>query len=168
MADETARRYLFVFIDRFTCKRKEPFGQHAFDRECALLVIEHLLIKRGHPQTNGMVERCNGRISDVLVTTRVRSCEDLQTTMQRYLKLYNEHLPQRVIGHKTPLQAMRVWREQRPNLFVRRPKNQTGLDMQLLRTPATTPAYHMGADDPRMMRKKGKRQLSSATWAGAQ
>jgi len=175
MADETARRYLFVaidratrwvylriyadqseasstdflrrlhavapmkieklltdngsqFTDRFTSKTKEPTGKHAFDRECALLGIEHRLIKPRHPQTNGMVERFNGRISDILATTRFRSREDLQTTIERYAKLYNEHLPQRAIAHKTPLQAMRAWREQRPDLFVRRPKNQTGLD----------------------------------------
>jgi transposase InsO family protein len=175
MADETARRYLFVaidratrwvylriyadqseasstdflrrlhtvapmkidklltdngsqFTDRFTRKTKEPTGKHAFDRECTLLDIEHRLIKPRHPQTNGMVERFNGRISDILATTRFRSREDLQTTIARYAKLYNEHLPQRAIGHKTPLQAMRLWRDQRPDLFVRRPKNQTALD----------------------------------------
>ena len=116
------------FTDRFTGKSKKPSGQHAFDRECVLLGIEHRLIKPRHPQTNGMVERFNGRISDILATTRFRSREDLHTTIERYAKLYNEHLPQRAIGHKTPLQAVRAWRKQRPDLFVRRPKNQTGLD----------------------------------------
>jgi transposase InsO family protein len=175
MADETARRYLFVaidratrwvylriyadqsetsstdflrrlhaaapmtieklltdngsqFTDRFTHKTKAPTGQHAFDRECALLGIEHRLIKPRHPQTNGMVERFNGRISDILATTRFRSREDLQTTIERYVKLYNDHLPQKALGHKTPLQAMRTWREQKPELFVRKTKNQAGLD----------------------------------------
>lgn len=116
------------FTDRFTSKTKEPTGKHAFDRECTLLGIEHRLIKPRHPQTNGMVERFNGRVSDILATTRFRSREDLQTTIERYVKLYNEHLPQRAIGHKTPLQAMHSWRKLRPDLFVRRPKNQTGLD----------------------------------------
>jgi transposase InsO family protein len=71
------------FTDRFTAKGKEPSGNHAFDRECALLGIEHRLIKPRHPQTNGMVERFNGRISDVLATTRFRSREDLHTTIER-------------------------------------------------------------------------------------
>lgn len=175
MADETARRYLFVaidratrwvylriyadqsevsstdflrrlraaapmkieklltdngsqFTDRFTSKGKMPSGKHAFDRECALLGIEHRLITPRHPQTNGMVERFNGRISDILATTRFRSREDLQTTIERYAKLYNDHLPQRALGHKTPLQAMRAWRQEKPELFVRRPHNQTALD----------------------------------------
>ena len=86
------------------------------------------LIKPRHPQTHGMVERFNGRISDILATTRFRSRDDLQTTLERYEKLYNEHLPQRALGHKTPLQAVRSWLKDRPELFVRRPKNQTGLD----------------------------------------
>ncbi len=117
------------FTDRFTATGKEPSGRHAFDRQCAQLGIEHSLIKPRHPQTNGMVERFNGRISDVLATTRFRSREDLQTTLERYVKLYNDHLPQRALGHKTPLQALRAWRKDRPELFVRRSKNQTGLDI---------------------------------------
>ncbi len=93
-----------------------------------MLSIEHRLTQPRHPQTHGMVERFNGRISDILATTRFRSREDLQTTLERYEKLYNEHLPQRALGHQTPLQAIRAWRKDRPELFVRRPKNQTGLD----------------------------------------
>ena len=116
------------FTDRFTSKTKEPTGHHAFDRECALFGIEHRLIKPRHPQTNGMVERFNGRISDILATTRFRSRDDLQTTITRYEKLYNEHLPQKALGHKTPLQAIRAWREEKPELFIRKLKNQTGLD----------------------------------------
>jgi len=44
------------------------------------------------------------------------------------MKLYNNHLLQKALGHKTSLQAMRAWREDRPDLFVRRLNNQTGLD----------------------------------------
>jgi hypothetical protein len=74
------------------------------------------------------VERFNGRISDILATTHFRSRDDLQTTITRYEKLYNEHLPQKALGHKTPLQAICAWREQKPELFVRKLKNQAGLD----------------------------------------
>lgn len=114
--------------DRFTAKGKQPSGQHAFDRECARLGIEHRLTKPRHPQTNGMVERFNGRISEILATTRFRSRDDLQTTLTRYVTLYNNHLPQRALGHKTPLMALREWRKDRPELFARKPKNQAGLD----------------------------------------
>jgi hypothetical protein len=66
------------------------------------------------------VQQANGRISDVLATTRFRSREDLHTTIERYVKLYNDHLPQKAHGHRTPLQALREWRKDRPELFVRK------------------------------------------------
>ena len=57
------------FTDRF-CRggERRPTGQHPVDRLCASQGIEHRLIAPGRPQTNGMVERFNGRISDVLAT----------------------------------------------------------------------------------------------------
>lgn len=116
------------FTDRFTGKGKQPSGQHAFDLECALLGIRHRLIKPRHPQTNDMVERFNGLISDVLATTRFSTREDLQTTLERYVQLYNDRLPQGALGHRTPRQAMAQWRSERPDLFVRKLNNQTDLD----------------------------------------
>jgi hypothetical protein len=52
----------------------------------------------------------------------------LQTTLERYATLYNDHLPQRVLAHRTPRQAMEQWRKDHPEIFVSRLKNQTGLD----------------------------------------
>ncbi len=46
-----------------------------------------------------MVERFNGRLSQVLRTHRFHSAEDLQTTLHRYVWLYNEHLPQKALEH---------------------------------------------------------------------
>ncbi|MBD8897915.1 hypothetical protein [Rhodanobacter sp. DHG33] len=54
------------FTGRFTAKGKQPTGHHTFDSECALLAIEHRLIKSHHLQANGIVECFNGRISDAL------------------------------------------------------------------------------------------------------
>ena len=116
------------FTDRFTSRGKQPSGEHVFDRECAAHAIEHRLIKPRHPQTNGMVERFNGRISDILATTHFRSGEELRDTITRYVKLYNDHLPQRSLGHKPPLQALRQWHSKHPELFNKRPNNQAGLD----------------------------------------
>jgi transposase InsO family protein len=42
-----------------------PTGKHVVDQEYAGHGIEHRLIKPRRPQTNGMVERFNGRIRKV-------------------------------------------------------------------------------------------------------
>lgn len=74
-----------AFTDRFTAQgERKPTGEHLFDRQCQAFAIEHRLIRPGHPQTNGMVERFNGRISDVLATRRYVSGEDLEQTLKRY------------------------------------------------------------------------------------
>ncbi len=60
-----------AFTDRFSAAgERKPTGNHVFDKVCAEQNIEHRLIPPRHPQTNGMVERFNGRISEVLATTR--------------------------------------------------------------------------------------------------
>jgi hypothetical protein len=45
-----------------------------------------------------MVERFNGRISELIEQTRFDSRADLEATLLNYLKLYNHHIPQRAIG----------------------------------------------------------------------
>jgi len=47
--------------------------------------LSHRPTKRRAPQTNGMVERFNGRISDILKTHRFQSGEDLRATLHRYV-----------------------------------------------------------------------------------
>ena len=116
------------FTDRFATKDKKPSGKHAFDVACAALPAEHRLAPPRHPQTNGMVERFNGRINELLQQTRFDSRADLQATLQNYLKLYNHHIPQRAIGSKTPILALKEWQQKRPELFVKRVYDQTGLD----------------------------------------
>ena len=60
---------------------------------------EHRLIKPRTPQTNGMVERFNGRIAEVLATTRFDSSEHLTDTIKCYVQVYNQHIPQKALGH---------------------------------------------------------------------
>ena len=60
-----------AFTDRFAMFKKgkkpnQPTGQHPFDLTCKQNGIEHRLIQPGHPQTNGMVERFNRRISEAI------------------------------------------------------------------------------------------------------
>ena len=72
------------FTDRFTVGgERKPSEHHLFDQECQSHGIEHRLIKPGRPQMNGMVERFNGRISDVLATRCYDSSEDLEQTLER-------------------------------------------------------------------------------------
>jgi len=54
-----------------------------------------------------MIERFNGRIADVLATTRFDSAEHLAETIKRYVQVYNQHIPQKALGHIPPLQAMK-------------------------------------------------------------
>ena len=116
------------FNDRFANKDKKPSGKHAFDVACAALPAEHRLAPPRHPQTNGMVERFNGRINELLQQTRFDSRADLETTLLNYLKLYNHHIPQRAIDGKTPILALKDWQKKRPELFIKRVYDQAGLD----------------------------------------
>ena len=120
------------FTDRlFATRERQPTGEHEFDQLCRELAIEHRLTKPRTPKTNGMVERFNGRISDVLKTHHFHSGEDLEQTLLRYVQLYNHHLPQSALQSKTPMQAMRGWYDSHPHLFHRRPYDRPGLDSQI-------------------------------------
>ncbi len=117
------------FTDRlFGLRKRAATGNHEFDRLCADLGIEHRLAPPMRPQTNGMVERFNGRIEDVLQSHRFRSGEDLEQTILRYVRLYNGQLPQSVLKGRTPIDALKDWHRQKPRLFKKRPYNQAGSD----------------------------------------
>jgi hypothetical protein len=68
-----------------------------------------------------MVERFNGRIEEVLQSHHFQSGEELETTLHRYVWLYNQRLPQSALGSKTPLQAMKDWHNLKPELFKKQP-----------------------------------------------
>ena len=117
------------FTDRFcTAGEREPTGNHLFDQACQSHAIEHRLTKPKHPQTNGMVERFNGRIADILKTTRFDSSVDLKQTLENYLGVYNHHIPQKALGHITPIQALKQWQKDQPDLFVKKVYNHAGPD----------------------------------------
>ena len=78
-------------------RKRAATGSHEFDTLCAALEIEHRLTPPKSPQTNGMVERFNGRIEEVLQSHHFRSGEELETTLHRYVWLYNQQLPQSLI-----------------------------------------------------------------------
>ena len=117
------------FTDRFTGRQGLPSGQHVFDKACLVLGIEHRLSPPRHPQTNGMVERFNGRISDVVQQTRFASAAELESTLMNYASTYNNHIPQKALNHLSPVQALKQWQSDKPELFVKKVYKQTGPDM---------------------------------------
>jgi transposase InsO family protein len=77
------------FTDRFSQGRKEPTGNHRFDKLCKTLKINHRLTEPFTPQTNGMVERGNGLIKEQ--TIKVQSYENLQemiADLDKFLPYY--------------------------------------------------------------------------------
>ncbi len=117
------------FTDRlFGSRARDATGRHEVDQLCEGLGIEHRLTRPRTPRTNGMLERFNGRIADVLRTHRFDSREDLAQTLQRYVALYNHQLPQSALASKTPMQAMKEWYHSHPEMFRKRPYDRPGCD----------------------------------------
>ncbi len=115
------------FTDRFCVTgERQPTGQHVFDQTCAAHGIQHRLIKPQHPQTNGMIERFNGRVAELLKTTTFASARHLETTRFQYLHLYNQHIPQKNLGHVTPIAKLKEYYQIKPALFQKKPINLPG------------------------------------------
>ena len=112
----------------FASRARAPSGPHEFDQLCSEPGIEHRLTPPKSPQSNGMGERFNGRISDVLKTNRFDNALDLKHTLSRYVHLYNTQLPQSALRSRTPMQAMTDWHSSHPHLFVKSPRNHAGRD----------------------------------------
>jgi transposase InsO family protein len=72
-----------------------------------------------HKQT-GMVERFNGRISELIRQTHFASAAELEATLQNYWPLYNHHIPQRAIDGNTPIQALKELQQKKHDLFAKR------------------------------------------------
>lgn len=74
------------FTDRaFGRREKDASGEQEFAALYQALGIEHRLTRPEHPQTNGMVERFNGRLEQVLRSHRFSSAQDLETTLHRFV-----------------------------------------------------------------------------------
>jgi hypothetical protein len=53
----------------------------------------------------------------VLKTTTFASDRHLETTLQRYLHLYNQHIPQKTLDHLTPIAKLQEHSRIKPKLF---------------------------------------------------
>ena len=138
------------FTDRlFGLRKRAATGKHEFDQLCADQGAEHRLAPPQQPQSetdqetarvtvspaNGMVERFNGRIEEVLQSHHFRSGKELETTLHRYVLLCNQQLPQSALGSKTPLQAMKDWHKLKPELFRKQPHHLPGCGMAEIPLP---------------------------------
>ena len=106
-------------MERFTSKKRTQSGRHAFDLACAEFSIDLRLIRPCHPQINGMVERFNGSISELIGQTRFASATELESLLTQYHSTYNHSIPERALKHQTPIQTLKAWRKTQPDLFVK-------------------------------------------------
>jgi transposase-like protein len=106
------------FTDRGAVSKKnkphdKPSGEHVFDVLCRERGIEHRLTRPYRPQTNGMVERFNRRLSEALrrypITQKHRnrfSCkEDRVAYIKDFVYAYNR-TRLKCIGYKAPLEHL--------------------------------------------------------------
>ena len=99
------------FTDRFSRNRNKPTGHHIFDQTCKLNKIEHRLTKAYSPQTNGMVERVNGKIAqNVLNKIKFKTIKEMEASIMNYIYSYNFYIKHSSIGRKTPMDALeKAW-----------------------------------------------------------
>ena len=75
-----------------------------------------------------MVERFNGRISEVVSQTRFASAAELEAALDNDVKTYNHRISQRALNHQSAVKALKKWHAEKPELFVKRVCKQPGLD----------------------------------------
>ena len=50
-------------------------------------------------------------------TTRCAAAQRLEDTLSRSVRRYHHHIPQRALGHRSPVQALKDGQEKGPELF---------------------------------------------------
>jgi Integrase core domain len=98
-ADAFPFRLTHVLTDRGSCFTDK------FSTACRALGAEHRLTKPYSPQTNGMVERFNGRINTEVLCITVASHRELERLLAGYNQAYNARR-QRVLTGLSPDQAV--------------------------------------------------------------
>ncbi len=99
-----------VLTDRGSC-----FTAEAFEAACREIKVQHRKTKPYTPQTNGMVERFNGRVQREVLGITVHSHQDLETLLQGFNQAYNRRR-QRVLGGASPEQVIEQRLALRPEL----------------------------------------------------
>ena len=114
------------FTDRYQRGREEISGEHVFDRVCSKRGIEHRLTKPFSPNTNGMVERFNGRISqDVIDKVRFKDYKDMIQKIYEYVYLYNHYIKHSGIGRISPIDKLKqLYKENKKNTLFTKDLNE--------------------------------------------
>lgn len=106
------------FTDRFNNKTRKPTGEHVFDKTCRKNKIEHRLTKPYTPQTNGMVERVNGKVTqNVLNKIKFKGIDEMKKTIFSYFYNYNYYIKHSGIERLTPIKKLERIYLDRPERF---------------------------------------------------
>ena len=105
-----------VLTDRGSC-----FTADGFEAACRKLKVEHRTTRPYTPQTNGMVERFNGRVQREVLGITIYSHRDLETLLKGFNQAYNRRR-QRVLKGASPEQVVQRRLAAKPKLANRRYK----------------------------------------------
>ena len=108
-----------AFPDRFAMHKTgkpagQPSGTHRLAHLCRAHRIKHRLLRPSHPQTNGMVERFNRRLSEALqsqpplrphCSNRFRTHAERTAFITRFVDNYNR-TRLKCLNYQTPLQLL--------------------------------------------------------------
>jgi hypothetical protein len=112
-------RMTHVLTDNGSC-----FTQ-AFAKACAELGAQYRHTKPRTPQTNGMVERFNGRISSEVLAITIYSHDQLEQLLRGFNAAYNARR-QRVLEGQTPDQVVAERLTAKPALANAKPSGRVG------------------------------------------
>ena len=99
-----------VLTDRGSC-----FTADGFEAACRELKVEHRKTKPYTPQTNGMVERFNGRVQREVLGITIYSHRDLEHLLAGFNQAYNARR-QRVLKGRSPEEVVRERLKAEPKL----------------------------------------------------
>ena len=105
-----------MLTDRGSC-----FTADGFEDACRKLKVEHRRTKPYTPQTNGLVERFNGRVQREVLGITIDSHRDLETLLKGFNQAYNRRR-QRVLKGASPEQVVQRRLAAEPKLANRRYK----------------------------------------------
>ena len=110
---------LATFKNRWGSQTK---SEHPFDVTCRQAGIEHRLTRPYTPKTNGMVERTNGLIKQGTTKAHTyQNVEDMKYDLHVWFVYYNFFRKHRRIGRITPYEAVCLWYQKQPELFLKEP-----------------------------------------------